>query len=231
MGEISLTQMLDKVISESLKDIGTSIPAHILEFDVETQLAKVQIAIEFHSVDGDSFAIAPIVNVPVYFGGGNAFILEHQIDTDDEGLLIVAQRCIDGWKEQGGVAPQTVLRKLDMQDAIFIPGVRSKPNVITDFQNDGVRIRSKDGTRHIHLKNTGEIEVKNEGATVSVKTDGLVKGSNDSGYFELQAAGDFVANDATMTVDGDVKTSEGISLRTHTHVGNIGIPTSPPIVG
>lgn len=252
----TLTEMLDKVISETLKGIGTSIPAHVLEFDVATQQAKVQIAIEFRNTKGESFSIAPIVNVPVYFAGGNAFHIEHQIDPDDEGILVVSQRCIDGWKEQGGISPQTVLRKLDMQDSIFIPGVRSKPNAITSFLNDGVVIRNKDGSHYIHLKKTGDIfldnasckaNFKNNGdivlenslCTFTILADGSIKGNNASGYFELMTSGTFNINTATIDPNGNILTpgsitgtiitdaTTGVKLFSHTHAGG-GIPPPDP---
>ena len=168
----TLTEMLERTISEILKSVGTSIPGHILSFNTDTQLAKIQIGIEFIDINGKSFNLAPVVNIPVYFSGGNNFHIEHQIDAGDEGLIIVSQRCIDGWKEQGGVATQTVLRKLDMQDALFIPGFRSKPNAISGFSNNGVRIRNKAGTHYIWLKNTGDIVSQNSNGALELKTNG-----------------------------------------------------------
>ena len=200
----TLTEMIDRTISEILKSVGTSIPAHILSFDTTTQLAKIQIGIEFIDINGKTFNLAPVVNIPVYFSGGNNFHIEHQIDVGDEGLIIVSQRCIDGWKEQGGVAAQTVLRKLDMQDALFIPGFRSKPNAISGFSNNGIKIRNKAGTHYIWLKNTGDILSENENGSYSLKADGSQKGSNSSGSFELQAGGTIDLNGVTIDPSGNV---------------------------
>lgn len=201
----TLTEMVRTSVSEILKGIGVSIPAHILEFDTDTQLAKIQIAVEFIDVGGKSFEIAPIVNMPVHFSGGD-FILEHQIDAGDEGLIIVSQRCIDGWKEQGGVAPQTVIRKLGMQDGLFIPGFRSKPNAVTDFQNDGIRLRNKAGDQFIWLKNNGDNLIQNSNGSFLLKADGSEKGSNSFGSYELEPSGNFVVNGVTIDVSGNITT-------------------------
>lgn len=182
----TLTEMIDRTISEILKSVGTSIPAHILSFDVETQLAKVQIGIEFIDVQGKTFDLAPIVNVPVHFSGGD-FVLEYQIDEGNEGLIIISQRCIDGWKEQGGVAAQTVIRKLDMQDALFIPGFRSKPNAISGFSNDGIRLRNKAGDQYVWVKNNGD--------TIT---------ENPNGTFKLLANGDINLNGVIIKPNGNV---------------------------
>jgi len=200
----TLTEMIDRTISEILKGVGTSIPAYILSFNTDTQLAKVQISIEFIDVQGQTFNLAPIVNIPVHFSGGD-FVLEHQIDEGNEGLIIVSQRCIDGWKEQGGIAAQTVIRKLDMQDALFIPGFRSKPNAISGFSNNGIKLRNKDGSHYVWLKNTGDIALKN--------SDGL---------FELQSGGDINLNGVIIDKNGVVTISTsllvaGKELAGHTH--------------
>jgi len=167
----TLTEMIDRTISEILKGVGTSIPAHILSFDINTQLAKIQISIEFIDIQGETFNLAPIVNVPVHFSGGD-FVIEHQIDEGDEGLIIVSQRCIDGWKEQGGIAAQTVIRKLDMQDALFIPGFRSKPKAISAFNNNGIRLRNKAGDHYVWLKNTGDIVTENTNGAHTLLANG-----------------------------------------------------------
>ena len=227
----TLTEMLERTISEILKSVGTSIPGHILSFSEDTQLAKVQIGIEFIDINGNTFDLAPIVNIPVYFLGGNNFHIEHQIDEGDEGLIIISQRCIDGWKEQGGVAAQTVLRKLDMQDALFLPGFRSKPNAISGFSNNGVRIRNKAGTHYIWLKNTGDILSENENGSnllsadggsklttplsvFEAAADGSIEGINGSGSFELQSGGTIDLNGVTIDPSGNIITPTTMTAAT-----------------
>lgn len=81
----------------------------------------------------------------------------------------------------------------------------------------------------VWLKNDGTATLVNAEGSVTLAPSGSIKGVNGGGQFELQAGGDFVANGATMTTDGDVVTSDGISLRTHVHIGNLGVNTSPPV--
>ena len=190
----TLTEMIDRTVSEILKGVGTSIPAHILSFDANTQLAKVQISIEFVDVQGQTFNLVPVVNVPVHFSGGD-FVLEHQVDEGDEGLVVVSQRCIDGWKSQGGVAPQTVVRKLDMQDALFIPGFRSKPKAIPNFNNNGIMLRNRVGDHYVWLKNTGAIELV-----------------NNNGFFKLPANGTVNINGVEIDKDGKVVMPNSLML-------------------
>lgn len=54
-------------------------------------------------------------------------------------------------------------------------------------------------------------------AEIFLKQDGTIRIENDNGYVELQPSGLVKANDAKILTDGDVETSDGISLRNHTH--------------
>jgi len=221
MRTATLTEMVEKTVSELLKGVGTSIPGHVLSFNPESQLAKVQVGVEFVKADGDTFTMAPIINVPVHFSGGS-FSVEHQIDNGDEGVILISQRCIDGWKEQGGVASQPVLRKLDMQDALFIPGVRSKPNALSNFQNNGVRLRNEDGSQYIWLKNdsTAEINIP----TLNINGDIVHAGDmNQTGSTTISGTltAGTVAAAVSMTVNG-------VEVKDHDHgPGSYNIGGSP----
>ncbi len=81
----------------------------------------------------------------------------------------------------------------------------------------------------VWLKNTGEISIFNKHATFSITPGGAISGENKLGNFILEESGDFKANGVTLDITGDVVTSDGISLRLHTHLGNLGIATSTPV--
>jgi hypothetical protein len=155
----TLTELLKTALREQSKDIGTSIPGYVVAFDKNTQLAQLQIGIKKTPVKGESFAPAVLIECTAQFTGGNAFHVEHQIDPGDECLIVFSQRCIDGWVNTGGIANNPILRFHDVNDAYFIPGLRSQPNKITGFDNNGVKIRNKAGDQFIWLKNDGTAEI------------------------------------------------------------------------
>jgi len=218
----TLTEMVERTVSEILKGVGTSIPGHVLEFDPGSQIAKLQVGVEFVDVSGESFSIAPIVNVYVHFSGGD-YALEHQIDPGNEGLIVISQRCIDAWKEQGGVATQPILRKLDMQDALFIPGFRSKPNKLTNFQNNGIRLRNKDADKFIWLKNDGTAEITVD--TLYVNANIVHQGNtNQTGDITLTGDIDQTGNNtiigtlqATNVYATTSMTINGVEVKDHNH--------------
>ena len=155
----TLTELLKTAFREQMKDVGTSVPGHVVAFDPDTQLAQLQIGIQRTGVDGKAYNPEVLIECQAQFTGGNAFHVEHQIDAGDECVIIFSQRCIDGWMNTGGIANNPILRFHDINDAYFIPGLRSQPNKITGFDNNGIKIRNKAGDQFIWLKNDGTADI------------------------------------------------------------------------
>ncbi|QGH75033.1 putative baseplate protein [Vibrio phage Rostov M3] len=153
------TELMKRSFIELMKDVGTSIPGHFLAFDPDTQLAQIQIGIQRVDVNGKVFEPAPLIECPVAFLGGSEYFIEHQIDPGDECLIVFSQRCIDGWINTGGIADNHIMRFHDFNDAAILPGLRSQPNKISSFENNGVRLRNKSGDKYIWLKNDGTAEI------------------------------------------------------------------------
>jgi len=211
-------KLISYAFGELMKDVCTSIPGHVLTFDPLTQLAQVQIGILRVDANDATFTLKPIVEVPVYFAGGD-YCVEYQIDPGCEGDILFSQRCIDGWVQSGGVATNPRGRFHSMQDAMFLPGFRSQPNVLQDFKNNGVRMRNKAGTQFVWLKNDNSISMDNGVARFSVLADGTTLMQNGAGSFKLQADGSFLINGLKITPDGNVITAAGVNLNTHRHSG------------
>ncbi|QDP56514.1 MAG: putative spike protein [Prokaryotic dsDNA virus sp.] len=174
----TLTEAFKRAKLEAMKDIATSIPGHVIAFDPVTQHAQIQIGVVRIDVNGTEFSPPPLIEVPVAFIGGGEYFQEYEINPNDEGQILFSQRCIDGWKTTGGIAQNPILRFHDYSDAVFIPGVRSQPKVIIDHANNGIRLRSKDGTRYVWLKNDGTIETTNGTVTRTDSPDGAITETN-----------------------------------------------------
>lgn len=213
-GRAKQAKLIRDSFREILKGVCTSLPGHVLTFDPVKQLAQVQPGISRVDINGAEFTIPPIIEVPVYFPGGD-YCVEYQIDSGCEGDILFSQRCIDGWVQSGGVAANPIGRFHNMQDAMFLPGFRSQPNVLPDFQNNGVRMRNRAGTQFVWLKNDNSIHMDNGVARFNVLADGTTLMQNGAGSFQLQADGTFLINGLKITPAGDVITATGISLNTH----------------
>lgn len=200
-----------------MKGVYTSVPGHVRVFDVDLQRAQVQVGVQTITVEGVAIEPPPIADVPVLFLGGTQFSTIHQIDPGDEGMIFFSQRCVDGWKQTGGVANNPLARFHDTHDAFFIPGFRPLPTRIEGFVNDGIRLQSRDGGQHVWIKSNGEIDITNGSAT-----------------FRMLASGDVVINGACVikpdgTIEAPNVTFGGISGNSHKHPGDSGGTTGGPI--
>lgn len=211
--KIKQARLLRSAFREMMKGVYTSIPGHILTFDPETQLAQVQIGIQRVDLDGATFNVKPIIETPVLFNGDGA-TLEFKIEPGCEGWITFSQRCIDGWLQSGGIAANPLGRFHDMQDAMFIPGARPVPRAITNFANDGIRIRNKDGD-----------------VFVWVKDDKTVAIENGAAIFNMLPTGEVIINGLTITPDGNLITAAGVNLNLHGHlnIANTAPATGKPI--
>lgn len=215
---VERTDVISLLLSNFQKDLFTAIVGHVVTFDPLTQRAQVQIGVQRVDSDGNTFEPNPIADVPVQFVGGINFFIETQIDVGAEGLIIFSQRALDGWKQTGNVGVNPVARFHHMQDAVFVPGVRSLKTAIQNFQNDGTRIRNKDGSQYLWVKKDQSIEAKNK-----------------NGFYILNADGSVNINGTTIDKDGNVKVKpgatitdgQGVVVETHKHPYDDGITGVP----
>lgn len=208
--EAPLQKVIDAALAGAVKDIYTCVPGYIIAFDPSTQRAQVQIGIQRVQTDGTTFDPPPIVDVPVSFPG-DRYVLEFEIKPGCEGSIYFSQRCIDGWKQTGGVADNPVARFHHPQDAHFVPGIRSLGNVIPGFVNDGVRLRDTQGNRHIWIKSNDTLVMQNA-----------------TGNITMLANGNVVINGVVFTPQGQITPppgggftgSNGVPYETHRHNEN-----------
>ena len=198
------SKMLRGIFGEYLKDnMRTSVPGHVLSFDPATQMAEVQIGLMLEDRLGSQQPRRPIIHVPVQFWGAAGGTLECRVASNTEGVLFFSQECIDSWVDQGGVAVKSEPRRFSINEAYFIPGVRSIPGAITDFSNDGIRLRSNDGSAYFWIHDDKTLEM--DGVSLNVKC---------AANFEKPA--NFEQAVTTMTTI----TNQGVSIGLeHTHGG------------
>lgn len=228
---VSLPELLKRSFREMMKDVGTSIPGHILAFDPSTQLAQIQIGIVRVDVSGRTFTPPPIIECPVYIYGGD-YAVEVQIDAGLEGIVLFSQRCIDAWVQTGGVAQNPILRFHDFSDAYFLPGMRSKPNALSAYTNNGIRIRNADGSKYFWLKNDGTGEITVDTLTINGE---MVHNGNAERNGNLTQNGNIgLTGTYTATSSGGDFVAQGVSLVNHTHSqgadsrGDAEVETDPP---
>jgi hypothetical protein len=98
-----------------------------------------------------------LLDVPVCFMGGGGGVLTFPLAAGDECLYVIADRCIDGWFQLGGVQPQTDLRLHDLSDGFAIIGPRSLARALTGVSTTTAQFRSLDGTTYYEINPTSKV--------------------------------------------------------------------------
>ncbi len=220
----TLTEAIDKGVHNKLKGVNTAIPGHVLSFDINTQLIEVQIAIERVDINGNSEKLSPIISVPVHFPGCS-YAVEYQIDIGSEGLVIFSQRCIDAWLDQGGVAPQSRIQFHNLNDAMFIPGIRSQPKKLQGFQNNGVRLRNQNGSEFIWLKNDSTAEI----TVTTLKINGNIEHNGNTEQIGNTTSTGTIESPAMNALNS--LTVDGMEQKDHGHLPGTYNISGTPVTG
>lgn len=198
-------------------DLRVAMPAIVQSFDEDTQTVVVLPAIREQMLNKQRVpvptALPPISYVPIVLPRGGEYVLTVPIQPGDEGLLVIADSCIDAWYQSGGVQNQIDLRRHDLTDAFFIVGCWSQPRKLSNYSTSTAQLRSLDGNTVIEL-GSGEITIK--ASTVTVQgTQVNVTGSEK------------------VTISGNNQTTiDGVNFKEHTHSGvTAGGGVTGPVVG
>lgn len=143
-----LDQLIKRAVREGIARVHTQVPGRVLEYDHETQKAKIQLIVE-HAFDADGdgevdyYKPAPLVKVPVKFPA----ILTWPIEKGQPGWVEFSERSIDEYEATGNdnVRPSD-LRRFDLSDAVFFPcflrGEADADSASTILSSDDLKVRS-----------------------------------------------------------------------------------------
>lgn len=123
-------------------------------------------------------AIDPIPNVVVCVPHAEDLGLSMTVPlrVGNEGQIHFAERSLDNWLEKGGVQPPAEPvqpRAHDLADAVFVPGITSVANPITNWSDDAIEIRNEDATTALSVSED-TVAMRSGGAVVSLPGDGKI---------------------------------------------------------
>lgn len=151
-------------IDTTLAQTFVAFPGIVQSFNASDCTAAVQLAILMQNRDGNNnwANVTPSPVIPkavVQFPGNKNYIFTFPLQAGDEGLLVFADRCIDSWWQSSGVQPQLDIRQHDLTDAIFIPGIRSVPNVPTNINTSAAEFRTASGNTKIAFSDANGVQI------------------------------------------------------------------------
>jgi hypothetical protein len=210
---------LRTVQESSMRDLMVVLPVKVVTYNGEDQPPTVKlqptVQIKKQMPDGKvvNVTLPEIPRAPVHFAGGGGYTLTHPISEGDEGHIMIASRSIESWMDKGGVQPPAHAHYHDLTDAIFIPGLRSKPRALSNLSTNSVQLRSDDGNAVLDFTSS----------TMKLTFSG-------GGEFVFNSNGDFTA---TGEITRGLGTSNSVKLGTHKHSGvqTGGGQTNVPVPG
>lgn len=209
-----LPDVIQSHISRSLNRLYTSIPAvvtNVSNLESENSIS-VQPAINKSMSDGFSYPMAEIPDVPVQWPAGGGAVLTFPLAVGDEVWLSCSMTSMsEWWLTNSGTVTPFDSRMHDLSDCVAIPSIFRKGNNPAPSKDDVVL---KYGGHRITLeKSGGNIIIK---SSTPIIVDG-----------DLEVLGDISATgEITAGSDSPIP----ISLTTHLHTGNLGAPTTAPIL-
>lgn len=136
--------------------VHTSIPGIITSYDVASQTAEVQLAVQ---LGGEN--VPPLAEVPVVWPGGAAGFLHVPLAVGDTVMVVFSEEDFGSWYVTGSVSAPSVLARHGLH-AVAIPGLR----------RDGAAFAATGG--HVTLASTGELRLGADTAANFVALANLV---------------------------------------------------------
>lgn len=152
-----LTGVLSQAIRNRLSELHVAMPAQIISYDHNTQLATVQPLISRKYADDRVEPYAPLNNVPIIFPRSGGASLTMPVKAGNPLLLVFSERSLDTWKKLGGVQVQDDKRMHSLTDAVGFMGISPETLPSQSENNDDVLL-DYDGNK-IRLKPSGNSEI------------------------------------------------------------------------
>lgn len=159
MSERSVSQadVLGALRESVFRDLHVAFVARVVSYDSATQTAEVQPLVSefFEEEDGTITQVdaKPISGVPVAFFGAGGFRMTWPIQDGDTGLCLVLDRSADAWLAQGGKQRPADLRRHNVTDSVFFPGLHPNNAAWTGASATAVTL-GKDGGPLLKLRAT-----------------------------------------------------------------------------
>ncbi len=139
-------------------EICVCIPGKVESYDAATQMAKVKPLLKrpLKLADGTDVteSLGIINNVPVIQPSGGGFFAHFPLAAGDPVTLVIADRSLDRWIEQGGEVDPGFTHTHELSDAFAIPGGRNKQNKLSSPDSSKLTI-GKDGDTSLQISIDG----------------------------------------------------------------------------
>ena len=164
-----LKRLIRALFMEETAKMRTHIPAQVISYDADTNLCKVQPCIKGIRIDDPNNTTTkqlPVLSdVPVQQFGSGKCLMSVAPQKGSYGLLHVSDRDIQNWLDTGGIQDPGSIRRFDMSDAYFAPGIYptkvdgNNGKIDANINTDRIEMRTRAGTTAVAVTDVGDVEV------------------------------------------------------------------------
>lgn len=148
-----ISNALDLLIQLALKEIYTSMPGIVVQYDRITRRAEIQPAIDTMLTNNmGSLPKPPVADVPIITPTAGNYLMTLPMRQGDPVTMLFSQRGIGKFKQAYRQSPPDDLVILGLRDAVAVPGfgpIEYQP--APDAKETSMVLQSLDGTRSIEL--------------------------------------------------------------------------------
>lgn len=171
----NLTDALQFVFNQMLKNIFVSIPGIIESYDPVKKRCRVKPAINILLTDGETAAQSSIVNVPVIWPSGGGFTILSPLPTGTPVEIKFSQRGVTKFKETFAQEdPGNGI--FDKEDAHVIPSYGALS--VSPATESGISMQSEDGENYIYVE-SGQVKIKAASSITIESPDNKIIGPLD----------------------------------------------------
>jgi len=163
--EPTLGNVITNAIDRKTEDLRVAMPAEIVDYDVEKQLATVKPLLKTKYRDGKVVDMPQIFNVPVaHPRAGDAYV-HMPVKKGNTCMVVFSDRSMDKWITNGGSVDPDDVRQHHLSDAIAYPGLYSQAENMQVANGDDLILMNKSGEAkmEIRLKKNNHLEIYNNG--------------------------------------------------------------------
>ena len=216
-GDLSGTVRL--VLTKFLQQVDDMLPARVISYDRETNMARVQAFINVVTTAGTRVPRAEISSIPVLQLGGGGFVLSFPIQPGNMGWIKANDRDISMFLQSYTSSDPNTQRMHSFEDALFIPDTMFQSVSINPEDEANVVLQSLDGSQRVaiwpgKIKITSDEEVIIDTPLCRITGD-LVTGEDTGSGGTATFYGTIRGEQDIIAGYGD----EDISLLHHTHDG------------
>ena len=240
----SLRSAVKYVLGRAMLDMQCCLPARIVSYDRELNVATVQPLIMYTSVEGKTTSRTQLSGIPILSLGGGGFHISFPIKTGDLLWIVASDRDITSYMESLDEQPAPLSRCHSFSDCWGIPDVMRKYTIKAEEQ-EAMVIQSTDAATRIAVFDdhivvtapsnilfdtplstfTGNVHILGETTieqTTVVNANTTINGNTsiNGGFQQVGGAGSGAATfGGAVTAVGEI-TSGSVTLTGHVHVSN-----------